>query len=795
MSDEDNNDSPILEDDGCPLCQKEKDSTKSLKNWIEIWARETRDSPLLKKLLDANRTATREIAGHNFERAECGSRLVHCDDISNWRKSVMSAARICKRKFSDSYELKLYIENLALPRNEALGSRSDPVGRLLQSLRPLICDEHKLVIKGAVFQRSDEGAGGNQYHQLSPSIVILSSGEHDAYTSSLSKLLAILYENCGNSYGADMSLIRDEYQMNEQIQKTTRHSYHPQIAVLPENEVVMNDVLLLSLEGSSKSFSIFPAVCECRTCLNEYVSLYQQNQSEEEECVEKVPNDGNETVNNFLRRLGLASDPIVVESDNEEGKMNTHKMRVFEFNAVSSVKDAADSLREASGSPQDGEVEMQPSSIFLRRSSRKRKTRFPTGCILREDSIDINLGHNMAAVRLLLFEKCEVPLAESMVYIVNLNSCDPLIIDVTTASSEKSLEDIIDQKRDENNSGGLNPLENFMILYKNLEKDDSRDLHETLIESLLQAANLELSEISSDSKGKRKRQSERGFQGTLLQSSSSIAASSNSCEDAIDKVESVETEPKKRSRSDTIQVSDDEKDDQFQPQSVSGDKIENLTDSSNGSPMGKEVGKKSSAFDCDRESVERNVKPLSSSTKGVTEDMINERCLPNGKLVVPERYLRSNQVDLTPGDDDFTTNLASNWAASNHPCASSADQSRLQLEKDTQGTLMDEAGEYGVLIREGKEERVSLDEDSVASSPSSENPETDEIVDLRSEQEEKMDYISSLAARLQEITNVEDQSVCWDAVSWSIDRLPYADGKEIVDYAYAKLLSEQELEG
>jgi hypothetical protein len=800
MSDEENNANPIFEDDGCPLCQQEKDLMKSLKNQIELWARETRDNPLLKKLLDVNRTAPREIAVHNFAWAQSGCRLVHSDDISNWRKSVMSAAKICKRKISDSDELKSSIENLAFPsyRATVLEFERDPIDRLLQSLRSLICCEHKLVITGAVFQQSEDDGSDIQYSQLSPSIVVLSSDEYDAYISSLSNMLAILYQ--GNNYfGGDLKFAFDENKLNKQIQRITEHSYHPKIATIPQNEDMMKDVLLLSLEGSSKMFSLGPNVCACEICLKEYGPVHQQNQSETDECVENVSDDSNEKANNFVGKLGsAASDPIVVESDNEEVRVKTHKIRVFEFEAASNVQDAADSLRQASGSPQNGETEILPPYNFLRRSARKRKTKFPAVCILREDSIEVSLDHNMAAVRLLLYEKCEVPLAESMVYVVNLSNSDPLIIDVTIALNEKSLEDVIDRTIDKNHADILDPFENFMILYKKLEKDDTSDLNATLMDSLIQAANLELSKITGDPKGKRKRQSERGFQGTLLQSSSSSATLNNSCESALDReVESGETKSIKRPRSDSIQVSEDEKDGQLQSQSESGDKNENLTDSSSDSTMRKNVGNHrqlKADYGWDNQSIERKVMQFSSSSEGVSEDIVNERCLPSATLVVRDRSRHSDGMEPTP--DDHASRLPSNSAASNYQGASSVDQNRLEVEKDGQGVVIDAvAGDDGVLIRRDTEERVVLDEESVPSTPSAENPESDATTELGSEQaEKKMNYISMLASRLQEAAGVEDQGVCWDAVSWAIDKNPNSDDLELIDCAYAKLLFEQEEE-
>lgn len=474
MSCDENNGKPILDDDGCSLCQKEKDVLKSLKSGIETWARETRDNRILKKLLDGNRTLTREIAVHNFTCAQSGCRLVHCDDISNWRKMVISAGKACKRKSNDSEEFRIYIENIAFPNYHSvvLEFERKPIERLLHSLRSLICREHKLVMKSSIFQEHDKDDSDSKGNQLSTNIVVLSDEEHNAYVWSLSGLLTILNEDIEDSHAEDYA-----YKTGNDIQHITRCSYHPAITRRPESKGTMTDnVIVFTLDGSSKEFFLATGVCTCENCLKEFGPLQQQKQSEQDDYVDNVSEDSKERSKSFEdSKMGsLASDPIVVESDTEEGKMNTQQLRVFEFKAESSIGDATYSLQITAGSSSICEAEPQ-STGFLRRSTRKRKTRYPTGCILREDSINVSLEHNMAALRLLLYEKCEVPLAGSALYIVNLNNGEPWTIDIPITSNEKSLLEIVDPVRPYE----LDSFENIMILYQKLEKDES-DLNVTL---------------------------------------------------------------------------------------------------------------------------------------------------------------------------------------------------------------------------------------------------------------------------------------------------------------------------
>lgn len=77
-------------------------------------------------------------------------------------------------------------------------------------------------------------------------------------------------------------------------------------------------------------------------------------------------------------------------------------LRVFEASQGSTPEDIRQSLMLVSGTDQ------QPASVehFLRRSSRKRKLRFPLGCFLDEETCRIDLSQNIASLRLSLLEKC-----------------------------------------------------------------------------------------------------------------------------------------------------------------------------------------------------------------------------------------------------------------------------------------------------------------------------------------------------------------------------------------------------
>jgi hypothetical protein len=98
--------------------------------------------------------------------------------------------------------------------------------------------------------------------------------------------------------------------------------------------------------------------------------------------------------------------------------------------------------------------------------------------------------------------------------------------DINFESGQRHLQEVIDDMRSEaekKHDSNFEPSKDLLLLYQNEDGGGLQGLHETMMDSLLQMANLEPPDSSDKSanskKRRRNRQSERGFQGTLLQSS------------------------------------------------------------------------------------------------------------------------------------------------------------------------------------------------------------------------------------------------------------------------------------
>jgi hypothetical protein len=205
-----------------------------------------------------------------------------------------------------------------------------------------------------------------------------------------------------------------------------------------------------------------------------------------------------------------------------------------------------------------------------------RKTLYPIGCITSEETINIGLHHNVAALRMLLFQNCQIPLACKMNIAVTFDDdiSPPRGLEIAFDSNTKSLQELIDELK---NLDGIsdfptsNPSENIFLLYQNDKDGECGDLEATLMDTLLQMSNIvhpDSDNKHSKGKAKRNRASERGFRGTLLQSSNSSAAENNAQNGATNSsdsscqieasTEAVTNKVESRPRSYTVEISEDD---------------------------------------------------------------------------------------------------------------------------------------------------------------------------------------------------------------------------------------------
>lgn len=561
------------EDNGCPECEVERASKDLLRTELENWATETKENFDLKVLYGGKSAISREKEVHNFTNGKNGVRLVHGADIKTWRKAVSTLADPSKIEATDTATLKAVVEDIAFPsyHRVVLEFERLPVERLLSSLRSLICGEHKYSIKCAVFQDLENPPMERDSHkkQLAKNITVLSDDEYRAYIASLAGLLRILNTEDSFIGSVGSPVVIDDVKKHPTFLKEIRQvteSYHPTIRLHADDD---NDKpgnsLAFSLDGSDKVFGLNPRLCVCETCKKEFAPLLELDAADSasvDEKLERVSVDANGSVSSVptggSKHGSAAADPILVESDHDDGAdalPNTFDLRVFEISRNASIEEVTNSLQSVTAITSEAE----PSSLsnFIRRSTRKRKSKYPSGCLLSEDTVKVSLYHNIAALRLRLYEKCEVGLSGNKLILVVLGEDGKLAesLEIQFDWGPKQLSELVDdvKARTKIVCEDFEPAASLILLHQKQNEVDSSSLHETVMDSLLEIANLDPSGPTGNNNNEIKRinnrPAERGFRGTLLSSGSAPKNDQN--EEVVEK----------KAISDAYAVSDEDKDD------------------------------------------------------------------------------------------------------------------------------------------------------------------------------------------------------------------------------------------
>jgi hypothetical protein len=546
-----------------------------LRTELENWATETQANVDLKVLYAGKSAISREKEVHNFTNGTSGVRLVHRADIKTWRNAVSTLADPSKIEATDSTTLKTVVEDIAFPsyHRVVLEFERLPVERLLSSLRSLICREHKLVIKCAVFQDLENPPMERDIHRkhLVTNITVLSDEEYRAYIASLADLLRILNTEDSVIGSICSPVLIDDVKNPPTFLKEIKQvtgSYHPTIRLHADDEKdEPGNSLTFSLNGSDKVFGLNPRLCVCETCRKEFAPLLELDAAESasvDEKLERVSGDANGSVSSGptgdSKHGSAAADPILVESDHDDGAdalPNTFNLRVFEISRSASIEEVTNSLQSVSAIT--SEAEPSALSNFVRRSTRKRKSKYPNGCLLSEDSVKVSLYHNIAALRLRLYEKCEVGLSGNKLILVVLGEAGKLAesLEIQFDWGAKQLSELVDDVKARTNiaSEDFEPAASLILLHQKQNEVDSGNLHETVMDALLEIANLDPSGPTGNNNNNNKtkhinnRPAERGFRGTLLSSGSAPKNDQN--EEVVEK----------KATSDAYAVSDEDKDD------------------------------------------------------------------------------------------------------------------------------------------------------------------------------------------------------------------------------------------
>lgn len=525
----------------CPFCRQEREFVEVFKRAIQTWAIRTRDDTALKALLDRKRTLAREQSSCNFATASNWCRLVHKADVATWREVVKTLSSLQRISGSSIESIRSFVEGLAFPNchKVTLEFENEPIDKLVASIRSFICREHDMVVQNAIL-----GDIANVDRSVVPTlasyVLVVNREEYDAYIVSLATLLSILRSNVTE----EVNTMMDPRIALEEKRAFIKHvdhvisSHHPLLRNIHEGASTGRNTLKFTHDGSVKEFYISPHICDNQRCMKECAFLAVMDDTEmDDDQVENISVDSIDITSKPRTRKSNSSsvgtgssDPIVVDSDAEgDSKGLKFPLRVFELEPGAKQDEALAALRNVSAITSDFDTNTE-----LRRSTRKRKSKYPCGVLLREDLVHVSLDNNLAAVCLFLYESCGIPANYSKLFLVLTPEFESTLVMESSpfdSDAAMSLKELIARLRDGRpNDEHFDHTKHTLLLYQR-GLGDVAVQHEVLIEALFQSANICNSPsnggaaAAGSGKGLTKTRtknprSERGFQGTLLQSGS-----------------------------------------------------------------------------------------------------------------------------------------------------------------------------------------------------------------------------------------------------------------------------------
>jgi hypothetical protein len=399
-------------DFGCPECMDKATAADSFRNKLSALLRSDEYAQRCDVL--AEETPSEADTGGAYQKEY---RVMHEEDLLAWKKFVSAAKRKINRGGSSIDDhtrrlLKPLVEwdDCALLSLETttLGSAS-PKARCAQFLsavvRPIACRKHKLPISAALFQ--DQGFEDRpSLKSLNSNICILTEA---AYQSLVSHWTSVIQATLPSDESNAITVLDDEdedeidsFEEECPDDKNQVKWFHPSF----RRHVISNGqskrpVFALTSDKMSMRFVFDSGVCNDPACNEAYSRWYDAEisaKSQNPKC--SPPSSSHEST----KTPGSAADePITIDCDLDfPTSSGTVLLKVFEAEKRSRLDSILADLASTSGLS-DGSSD---ASHHLRRSSRKRKTRYPSGVIVSEDSVNVNLKANVAALRLLLLERC-----------------------------------------------------------------------------------------------------------------------------------------------------------------------------------------------------------------------------------------------------------------------------------------------------------------------------------------------------------------------------------------------------
>jgi len=620
----------------CDECEKEEIDDGLLADKLRDWYKAATSSPVLQGIARRKCTAnelTEKILNQDtddgtFSKDSANELyLVHRRDVDAWRTALKAVNKHTGKSTSELTELLIEtvfscvkrradrISFESLETCKGMDRNLDVMGHMYSSMCSLNCVDHGFPLERAVL-KSGVDPKDMCISLVNSFVEPLTPAEYVAFIGSVYDLGILL---------STLETEQEEAEPEEETRRTLSSScvtttmimnlsqrYHPRVqfpietlvsgssSLAPDAAIDIDHILKRHYSGG---------ICRDEDCNGEF-----DKENKEYEYLETTERGKTNLVDLYSEACDDANqNAACTTSDN-----STFPLRAFQVEPGAELDSVVSSISGLP--PSESTAATKAAYGQLRRSARKRKTTYPSGSILREDTLEIHSHHNIAAVRLFLYEKCSgFPLDRDLTLIIPRScgnhvdmtkeekakdTCTPpplyVALELPYEWNEKSLEDIVagavEGKEDlvPNSSLKSHIRSEIFLCWSNGKKgakkseEDTPVPHETLIEGLLELTNVESSTADDTPTGEKKkstRRAERGFRGTLLHSAAPNSDESKKSEDTDENKKSEDADDSKnlndadegKKSDDARESSEDEKENQVHnvnvPKEKKSDKV------------------------------------------------------------------------------------------------------------------------------------------------------------------------------------------------------------------------------
>lgn len=484
-------------------------------------------------------------------------RLLHKDDILAWQKFLAAFKRKDEKKRTVSPEEVTKAALLPFttehsPRCSLLDRADDKLSssdrkrlELLSTVfRPIVCQAHGRPIHHALFGDVDDRKDGEPL-SLNENICILDENSYKDFLAYIVAVAAMLFpsvENMGSNGSTVHAYISEAARFCEEWHLDSVS--HPSFAPIRQRTGDKRDMDRFSISNDRMSmlFQLEKASCNDEVCCLNYTSWQTAETIKREEAATKL----------LPKSTGVADDPRAVDSDPDDGLTPANfALRVFDVKADSDLDSALASLSTCAGLPSSEEGD---ENQFVRRSSRKRKSRYPVGVVQEEETIQADLNNNIAVLRLLLHERCTkgtlFELDHSLKLVLHSDpkngelialdidygketitpslaqpSPNVQVVDLTFDLSSETMRDLCEGALGEKLGKSFRPAESIMLIRQAIEDSSATAIpKDALMDHFIGLGNTtsEVSVVGTAASNKagrtKKARTERGFSGTFLSS-------------------------------------------------------------------------------------------------------------------------------------------------------------------------------------------------------------------------------------------------------------------------------------